>query len=356
MTAAWWDEAPDLLKSAFQHPQGRTRRFHYRFGLGSFALDSDDDPLNRRFSELYPEGESAEAGGVDGPSIRCCVRSLESPAVAAIRFEDPEALDALEFCRVLFPDRSYVPGPGTREGWQTIAQARSPDRPLIAMNGSSAIADRAQMWQPLVANLAVNRLLRLQREVLFFHAASASVGGRGLMFVGAKGAGKTTTALTLAARGHGFLGDEIAAVRTSDRTLLPFRRAASIREGVKAVTLRQRLESGRFPAERFPDGSARVLASVAHLFPGSSAEPATLDGVFFLRRFDDRPRIEPFEFGREHFQMLTPLGSSMWGMPAGVRMLQLSRIMREVRCHHLDPGPPDDTAELLERHCKELRH
>src|SRR6185436_16032492 len=103
-----------------------------------------------------------------------------------------------------------------------------------------------------------------------FHAASVVVAGRGLLVVGPKASGKTTTALTLASRGHAFLGDEIAAV-CEDRKMLPFRRAASIRTGMRGARVAQRLGDGAFPAETFPDGSARVLANVAELFPSAAA-------------------------------------------------------------------------------------
>jgi hypothetical protein len=36
-------------------------------------------------------------------------------------------------------------------------------------------------------------------------------------------------------------------------------------------------------------------------------------------------------------------------MPVGARMMDLSRLLRGVRCYHLDPGEPDDTADLVER-------
>jgi hypothetical protein len=348
MAAAWWNRAPDLWESAFSAPENRAGSRSYRFGFGRLELDSDDAALNRRFSELYPEGFVPEGEG-SGPHVRCRVRSLDEPEVAAIRFEDPEELDPVRFCDVLFPARDYVPGPAAEGGWRTIAPREHPETPLIALKGPDAIADRRQGWQPLVANVGVNRLIRLQRDVLFFHAASASIGGRGAMFVGPKGSGKTTTSLALASRGHPFLGDEIAAVRAGDRLLLPFRRAASIRQGMRAAGVDRRLGEGAYVSETYPDGSPRILANVAELFPAAAPSQTVLDRVYFLRRFAPAPRIERFEFGREHFPLLTPIGSSMWDVPKGLQMLRLSRLMQQVRCYHLDAGGPDETAEMLER-------
>jgi hypothetical protein len=356
MAAAWWSEAPGLFERAFRHPQGRARTTRYRFGLGVLELDCDDAGLNRRFGELYPEGEMSADEAAPGPRVRCAVRSIDDPAVVAIRFDDPEALDPIHFCSTLFPDRNYVAGPAGPDGWCTLSIKDEPDRPLIAMKGHGAMADRCRAWQPLVANLGLNRLLRLQRDVLFFHAGTACVAGQGLMLIGPKGSGKTTLSLTLAARGHGFLGDEVAAVRVGDGRLLPFRRAAAIREGVRARALDRRLASGEFPSETFPDGSLRTLASVAELFPAAPVADACLSRVFFLSGFRERPRAAAFEFGREHVPLLTPLGSTLWGQPGGLRLLQLSRLLAGVRCYHLEPGLPDETADLLESLCKEPLH
>lgn len=355
MPAPWWDRAPDLLERALQRPNDRFGSSRYQFGYGRLELNSDDGPLNLRFRQIYPEGiVDTEGVGDDPLRVRCTVRSLDQPNVAVIAFEDPEELDAVEFSRALFPDRNYVAGPPAASGWQTISLSESPLEPLIAMKGSYAIVDRRQVWQPFIANLGVNRVLRLQRDVMFFHAASARIAESGIMLVGSKGSGKTTTSLTLASRGHGFLGDEVAAVRVDTRELLPFRRAASIRTGMRTLRLTQRLADGDFPAETFPDGSARILANVADLFPEAIASPAVLDSVFFLRGFSPRPTVEQFSFGLEHFPMLTPLGCCMWGVPMGLRMLQISRMLSEVRCYYLDPGAPDDTAGLLERIVKGL--
>lgn len=351
--AAWWHRAPELHRRALQQAPERGPARSYRFASGQLELDSDDEPLNRRFSEIYPEGEAN--GGAAPTTVRLRVRSAEDPSVAAVSFDDPETLDAARFCRELFPDRNYVAGPEGASGWQTLALASSPGEPILAMKGDDVLADRGKTWQPFVANVAVNRVLRLQRDMLFFHAATVAVAGRGLMFLGPKHSGKTTTSLTLASRGHGFLGDEIAGVRCDDRMLVPFRRAASIRSaGPRTERVSRRLDDGRYPEETFPDGSARVLANVADLFPEADAPSVRLSAVLFLRRFSDSPSIEPVAFGMEHVSLLTPLACSMWGVPAGMRVLRLGRLMRDIRCYYLDPGSPDETADLLEHLAKEL--
>jgi hypothetical protein len=217
------------------------------------------------------------------------------------------------------------------------------------MHGNHALVDCGKLWQPFIANYAVNRVLRLQREILFFHAASIGLDGQGVMIIGPKASGKTTIALALAARGHDFLGDEMAAVHRETRSMLPFRRAVSIRPGPCARRVGEHLTRCQYPVERFPDGAERTLVNVANMLPQAGASPATLGSVLFLRHFADRPVAEPFAFSLEHFKMISPLACSMWGMPTGARMMDLSRLLRGVRCYHLDPGDPDETADLVEQ-------
>jgi hypothetical protein len=268
--------------------------------------------------------------------------------VAAVTFDDPESLDPVAFCRSLFPDRGYVDGPIAADGWRTIAFRESPDRPLIALNGNFSLVDRQQVWQPFVANYAVNRVLRLQKDMIFFHAASVAIDGRGIMIVGPKGAGKTTTSMTLASRGRDFLGDEMAAVQQGTKALFPFRRAASLRIGPRARRVDEQLAGRHYSIERFPDGGERILVNIGSLFPEARVSPATLSCVMFLRRFADRPAVEPFAFGLEHFHMLSPLACSMWGRSAGTAIMGVSRLLHGTSCYYLDPGPPDETAELVE--------
>ena len=264
-------------------------------------------------------------------------------------FHDPEPLNSFAFCRALFPDRGYSEGPAGADGWRTIVSRQSPDAPQIALCDHYALVDRGQVWQPFIANYAINRVLRLQREILFFHAASVGIEGRGAMIVGPKASGKTTTAMTLAARGHAFLGDEMAAVHRTTKVMLPLRRAASVRKGPRARRVDDQLARCQYPVEVFPDGGERALVNMASIFPEAGDAPATLSCLLFLRQFSERPAAVPFAFGLEHSQMLSPLACSMWAVPVGARMMDLSRLLRGVRCYLLDPGQPEETADLVEQ-------
>jgi hypothetical protein len=349
VAAAWWLQAPEVLAECLRRDVGLNDLVCYGFARGCLSLDCDDALLLRRFSEIYPEGSVNGPGPALRAQVGCRVRCHGELAVAAVAFDDPEPVDPFAFCRHLFPDRGYIEGPAGAEGWRTIASRESPEQPMVALFENFALVDQAQVWQPFIANYAVNRVLRLQRDMIFFHAASVGIEGRGVMIVGPKAAGKTTTSMTLASRGHDFFGDEMAAVERDTKALWPFRRAASLRTGPRARRVDENLAQGQHLVEKFPDGAERILVNVGSLFPEAGVSSAALACVLFLQGFREVPRAEPFAFGLEHFHMLSPLACSMWGTSAGARVMDVSRILRGTACYFLDLGPPEETANLIEQ-------
>lgn len=62
----------------------------------------------------------------------------------------------------------------------------------------------------------VAALLLAQRGRFALHASTVAVGDAGVAIAGAPGAGKTTAALALAARGHRLVADDLSPLRTDD--------------------------------------------------------------------------------------------------------------------------------------------
>lgn len=211
------------------------------------------------------------------------------------------------------------------------------------------LVDPRETWQPLVANCAVNWVMQMQPELLFFHAATVAIAGEGVLIAGEKAAGKSTLSMALAARGHDFFGDEVAAVRTETFELAAFRRAVSVREGPQAPPVEERLSDKCCFTETFPDGTLRSRAQASDLFPAVGARPQPLRWVFFLRGFEERPRAEPFRPRFEDLRLLMPLACTFWGTSSAARITQVARLLSSVSCYFLYPGLPEDTARLVER-------
>jgi hypothetical protein len=230
----------------------------------------------------------------------------------------------------------------------------------VAVSGNQLLVHRSTPWQALVGSLAMSRLFRLQRNLLFLHAGSVGIGGQGVLLMGPKGAGKTTLSLALAARGHAFLGDEIAGVRLdagradgrmggqADRKmeLVPVRRSLAVRDGPRAAAVGAALDREEAPYEPFPDGTSRRRAFAGQLF-GGPAESLPLRRLVFLRGKGPVARLDPAPAGRELLGLLTPLGASMWGRTPMDAMRDLLRVVTTVPAVMLELGPPEATAELL---------
>ncbi len=346
---SWWQLPSEAGARLPRLEAARVPPQTFRLGDGFLVLQSGEPSLRERFADLFGDCAEQPAGTPPGLTVRCTVEASKGSLVVRATFEDPEPLDVVDFCRALFEDRGYREVTGSPAPWRLLASAEEPGQPLMAASGEICLFDARDEWQPLLGNLALNRVLRLQREVIFVHAASISVGGRGVLLPGGKGSGKTTLSLALASRGHGFLGDEIGAVRTSDWSLLPVRRALSVRRGPSAARVREAIESGVFHHEELPDGSVRTRARIGEIFPGSTAVSAPFRAIFFLggrraRAECVRLRPRPSEIGR---LPLSP--ATLWEVPPPRRYLALMRLLGQAACFDLHPGDPDETADLVER-------
>jgi len=299
----------------------------FRIGDVTLALECDDQALQDRFDEIY--GDCAVPGPGAGPHLTCRVAAPDGAPEVTIEFDDPEPLDLPAFVASVFPDRRFAFSPD--EGGRRL---RAP-------------ADSA--WRPFVANLAVNRALRLQPAVMFFHAASFAVRDQGILACGPKRSGKTTLALAVAARGHPLFGDELAAVRLASRELLPVRRSLAVREGPASAPATAALRNARADPEVFPDGERRLRAAVRSVFPGPTPHPAGLTMVLLLRTFSARATAERAPVTPALLGHLTPIAGSLWGRPRAQVAMQLLQMLSTSRVYWFDGGAPEESAELIER-------
>jgi hypothetical protein len=239
-----------------------------------------------------------------------------------------------------FPFRVLQSG---SHAWTAVA-FRGETTPTFVLREGRCLFRLTQEWRTVVTLLLYHRLMRARSDAIFFHASSVGIDGRGVIFVGPRASGKSTTALALAARGHAFLGDNTACYLPATGEILPFRRAVGVRPGPRAQAVTQALaRAGRDP-ER--DGWLRLDADA--LVGSAEPPPTPLSAVVFLAGFAPEPRLVRVEPSREEVAMLQPIVGSLVNAAPTRRVFEMALLLSRVQVYRLTPGDPDATAMLLE--------
>jgi len=353
--AGWWRNASaHALALSLSRPA--SPEAHYRFGDAQLAITAPA-ALLAELEDRYGDCAVPAAPAAAQPTQRCTVHA-RADGLTLIRFDEP-AVDAIGIALALLEHPVGAPlyreVAATTPDWRVVASTAS-GAPLVAARGGMLLLDAPAAPEGFLPDLLLSPVLAMQRELLFVHAASLEVGGRGVLLIGPSGSGKTTTALTLAARGHGYLGDDMAVLHAASATLLPLRSTANLRPGPHPQALAAQVENGRWDPPHC-DGQPRLRLRVTELFPSSAATRVPLARVLFLRRFAGEPAIEPFAATPEALGSLAPLGLNKalwlaWGTTPQRRLAQFMVFMRmlaRLRCAWLDPGTIEATADLIER-------
>jgi hypothetical protein len=190
------------------------------------------------------------------------------------------------------------------------------------------LVPRRTPWQQLDAQLAVSAVLAIQPDYFIFHSAPAAIAERGVLLTGQSGSGKTSVSLALAARGHGFLSDEIGALHLPTGTLVPVRRSALVRQRGLA---------------------AHLCVPVAREYPAAQAREVPLTHVIHLRQFAPVTCLERVPLNPAHLNMFTPLASSLNGAGVASRVTRLFRHLGEARGYALDAASPEEAADVIAR-------
>lgn len=335
MVAAWeGSPAAPLFRTRFR-PAGVSLR-----------VESDD----RRFLDevALTLGESESQDEAAAPvELRARVRTRHGPdGVGWLRLSGGgETVNSPDDFQLGFsaPEFLFKPVESPDPDWTIVAFRHEPT-PLFWLNGEHCLFRLGPEWRTHVALFLFNRLLRARPDLIFFHASAVGVRGRGIMLVGHRGAGKSTTALALAVRGHAFLSDDTACYRPASGELIPFRRSVGIRPGPRARAVDRAVMGLNGAGQR--DGAVRLHVDALLTTPAPA--PAPLAAVLFLSGFAPEPRLLPVVPGREEVGQLQPFAGSLVNAPATRRVFEMARLLSTTRVYRLHPGGPDETAALLE--------
>ena len=263
-------------------------------------------------------------------TVECAAADIGTPADLLLGFESgsPE-----------FPFHMVTAGKDeVAFAWEDDAE------PLFIFRGSECEVRKRGGWRTAVALLLLHRIYRARTDAIFFHASTIAIDGSGAMFIGRKGAGKSTTAMALAGRGHDLLGDETGCYVPSTGNVEAFLRPLGIKPGPRSRFIDAALMAlfGEVPSEL-----VRVERHL--LLEGSAASSVPLRSIVFLDPFEREPMMARNPAGRNDLSMLQPLSSSLVNAPRTQRVFELARMLAGCEVFRLSPANPDDTAALVER-------
>lgn len=134
------------------------------------------------------------------------IDKLIAEADVIIRFDALEHLsdqvDEWGFCFRLVPGGVYL-------FWKEIGAFLVRDGREVIISSLPFVEDRV-LRLPLLG--VISAILLHQRGFLVLHASAIAVNGQAVAFVGEKGQGKSTTAVTLYNRGHLLIADDVVAI------------------------------------------------------------------------------------------------------------------------------------------------
>jgi hypothetical protein len=182
-----------------------------------------------------------------------------------------------------------------------------------------------------------------------FHGAAVRIGKSAVVLVADSGAGKTTLALALLARGASFYSDEFVFVRRHDRLVWGYPRTLFVRRGTLALVADERLNALCTPADARLTSGGPVwdFVDVAAAFgPDVLAEPAPLGAIVLLTRPDEprEPALEPIPATLAALDISPRLNRGETGFG---RVTDLAETLSGTPAYRLTLGAPAPTAALL---------
>ncbi len=352
----WVDRLPALAGSV----QGRTgpgRSLWFQLGDVCLQVDSDGNGFLGEFEAHYRDCIISQRRQ-DQINLHCSASRLAGTSLLCLSFggaklPDPISAAGTPF-RMLRHLARYVQAPGPAPGWRMLVDREDYGRMLAAGDSHRLVIDLDVAPAEFAIDGVVSLVQSAQPDVLFLHAASFGIAGAGALLVGCGQAGKSTTALALAARGHMMLGDDVAAIRMQSRELLPFPRAMGLRPGPYVRSLDARLRATRHTTAVGPNGMTRTLVSVGDLFPGSVGRVLPLRFAFLLDGFAVQASLTPFrpEIGdAKRLKAVVSESIPSWGLSPGrdlMKFLTVVNVLSGLNCYRLELGSAEDSAAAIE--------
>jgi hypothetical protein len=324
------------------------RAWWYRFGDAILALRSSSQSFRQRFFLLFG-GCAVDDPGTGLPKLSGVVDVDATTNQVRIAVEGAEIAEPEALVQAVFSDDG-VESVSRRGEWLELASRLHPAW-RMDLRRDQIVTSANAPWQYVAGAFLVHRAMAVQQGVIFVHAAGVELDGEAVLLVGPRGAGKTTLAVGLAARGYRFLGDEVGAIRFGGPSVLSFPRAAGVRPGPRATASASVLDHPGLLVERFADGTSKTLVPASWLQAVPPGEALRLGRVIVLDGRAATPRLTDLAATPGNVRYLAPVKSMPFSTGSGSKTLGLLRTASTVRWHRLTAGAPDETITLIEERC-----
>ncbi|MFH1419429.1 MAG: hypothetical protein ABII12_14230 [Planctomycetota bacterium] len=204
--------------------------------------------------------------------------------------------------------------------------------------------DRILPHVEAVINLLIARYLP---DYLQIHASAVCRDGAAVVFPGKPGAGKTTLAAALLARGWSYCTDEFALIEPRTRLLFPYPKALSIKEGSLAIlaAMGVPIDEQRTYA-RDKKGSIRCLDPLS-VRPDAVAGECPVRMVVFPEYAPGGiPTVEPIPRAKAAFEMTRCCFNFLKFRARAVELL--ANVVRQAQCYRMRTGDLARSCELVE--------
>ncbi len=355
--AGWIDRLPTLVAEGLDRSTPPRASSWFRLGDAYLQIASDGNAFLEEFEARYRDCVVAEPSQ-DLIRVRCTAIRPAGTPLLCLSFDGDDLTDPMSAAgtrfRMLRHLARYVAEPGPAPGWRMLVDHQDSHRRLAAGDDRRLVIDLDEAPVEFATDCIVSLVQSAQRDVLFLHGASFGIAGAGALLLGWGQAGKSTTSLALAVRGHSFLGDDLAAVRVKTREVLPFPKAVSLRTGGYLRTFEGRLRVARHVTAVDHNGARRTVVSMGDLFPGSVGPMLPLRFAFLLDGFAAHPRLTPYRPGIADAKRLRAVANEStpdWGLSPGrdlMRFLTVVNLLSGLDCRLLELGSPEDSAAAIE--------
>jgi hypothetical protein len=251
---------------------------------------------------------------------------------------DSADAEALRAVRANFAALTEAPDDAASPNLHYQVELRADGGYLLTRPGCEPVrsVDVADLLYDLEKDITVE-LQKLRADLLFLHAATVVLDGKGVLIASASGGGKSTTTWALLHLGFGYQSDELSPVHVDSMRVYPYPHALCLKR--------------RPPSYPLPSGTID-LRQTLHV-PVSSLPNATtydavpIGAVFLLKYSADHAvptikRISAAEAAaRLYVNALNPLAHPLHGLDA------VARIAEAVPCYDVAAGDLAGTSALI---------